>query len=201
MSLPIRLVWNLQMRRSKKLGVMGLFATGAVCITVATIRVAQITKNVYQYDMGIDGTWLAIFGMMECSIGELFRPTVNTCPDHPLLICTIAVIVGFVPSFAVLFRIARHRKPSYNAQGYQKQAEGQSSEGSGPGVALKNVSNKSSNKASRDRKKTGLGTTDSLWTDDAEIQEEVARKPTYHLNRTTIKPTASNHHASSAAPS
>lgn len=81
MSLPIRLVWNLQMRRSKKLGVMGLFATGAVCIIVATIRVAQITKNVYQYDMGIDGTWLAIFGMMECSIGELFRPTIHTCPD------------------------------------------------------------------------------------------------------------------------
>ena len=109
----------------------------------------------------------------------------------------IAVIVGFVPSFAVLFRIARHRKPPYKAQGYQKQPEGQSSEGSDPAVAL----NKISKKESRDRKKTGLGTTDSLWVDDVEVQEEVARKPTYHLNRTAAKPTASDHHASSDAPS
>lgn len=82
MALPIRLVWNLQMPRSKKIGVIGLFATGAVCIVMATVRVARITQNVYQYNMGIDGTWLAIWGMIECSIGEFTfsrNPAPNLC--------------------------------------------------------------------------------------------------------------------------
>ena len=182
------------MRRSKKLGVMGLFASGAVCIIVATIRVAQITKNVYQYDMGIDGTWLAIFGMMECSIGKLLRSLVQidnrivlcskgtqTCFAHnflepQLLICFLAVIVGFVPSFAVLFRVARHKKPSHNVHGYQKQPEGDSSERDRSGFALNTISNK----ASRDRKKTGLGTTDSLWVDEADVPDELTHKPIQH---------------------
>ena len=58
------------MARSKKIGVIGLFATGAVCIIIATLRVAQITHNVRKYGKGIDGTWLAIWGMVECSIGK-----------------------------------------------------------------------------------------------------------------------------------
>jgi hypothetical protein len=70
MALPIRLTWNLQMPRSKKIGVIALFATCAFCIIVATLRVAQITQNVNKYGQGIDGTWLAIWGMVECSIGK-----------------------------------------------------------------------------------------------------------------------------------
>jgi hypothetical protein len=58
------------MARVKKFGVMGLFATGTVCVVIATVRVAQITRNVYKYGQGIDGTWLAIWGMVECSIGK-----------------------------------------------------------------------------------------------------------------------------------
>ena len=69
MALPIRLTWNLQMARGKKFGIIALFVTGAICIIVATLRVAQITHNVNKYGQGIDGTWLAIWGMVECSIG------------------------------------------------------------------------------------------------------------------------------------
>jgi hypothetical protein len=42
MSLPIRLLWNLQMPRREKLGVGILFGSGFVCIFFATLRIVQI---------------------------------------------------------------------------------------------------------------------------------------------------------------
>ncbi|KAF1978806.1 hypothetical protein BU23DRAFT_448510 [Bimuria novae-zelandiae CBS 107.79] len=147
MALPTRLVWNLQMSRSKKFGVIGVFAIGAVCVVMAAVRVARITKNVYQYNMGIDGTWLAIWGMVECSI---------------------AVIVGFVPSFAVLFRVARHKTSSYNPYSYQKQRERRS--GGRPEYVLNIISSRTS----RNRRNMGLETTDSMWVDDADSQRGFA---------------------------
>ncbi|KAJ4299585.1 hypothetical protein N0V90_004831 [Kalmusia sp. IMI 367209] len=140
------------MPRSKKIGVIALFASGTVCIIIATLRVAQITNNVYKYNMGIDGTWLAIWGMVECSI---------------------AVIVGFVPAFAILFRLARAKKSSYNPYGYQKQQEGGSGNKGQQGFVLNTISSKTS----RSRKNMGLDTTDSMWVDDASSQEGLAPAP------------------------
>lgn len=153
------------MAQSKKIGVMGLFATGAVCIVVATVRVAQITKNVYEFGMGIDGTWLAIWGMVECSIGRM-------TPMHQNLALTrrLAVIVGFVPAFAVLFRIRREKKSSYNPYGYQKQEEGQYSEREQSVFAMNTIASKTSRK----KEHRGLDTTEPMWMDNASSQEELS---------------------------
>jgi len=128
------------MPRAKKLGVIALFATGGVCVTIATLRVAQITNNVNKYNQGIDGTWLAIWGMVECSI---------------------AVIVGFVPAFAVLARLVKHKKSysPYGKGGYRKQSE--RSAGS-EGFALGSLAREKR----RAKKEMGLKTTDSLWVDE-----------------------------------
>ena len=58
------------MAPGKKIGLIALFASGILCIVIATLRVAQITHNVIEHSQGIDGTWLAIWGMVECSIGN-----------------------------------------------------------------------------------------------------------------------------------
>lgn len=71
MALPIRLTWNLQMGRTKKIGVVAIFATAVLCIIVATVRVAQIAHNTMHDDRtSIDGSWMAIWGMAECSCGK-----------------------------------------------------------------------------------------------------------------------------------
>jgi hypothetical protein len=72
MALPIRLAWNLQMPRNKKSAILVLFASGFVCILFACLRVAQVAINAAKPgadDQPLDPTWLAIWGMVECSIG------------------------------------------------------------------------------------------------------------------------------------
>jgi hypothetical protein len=84
-----------------------------------------------------------------------------------LLTHVAAVIVGFVPAFAVLFRLAREKKPSYNPHGYQKQHEGGSGARGQPGFVMSTVSGKTR----RDRKNVGLDTTDSIWANDTGSQD------------------------------
>jgi len=83
---------------------MTLFASGIVCIFIATLRAAQITVNITKTNAPTGGTWLALWGIVECAI---------------------AVIIGCCPSFAVLINAPRKssKKPSYNANGYVKQSE------------------------------------------------------------------------------
>ncbi|CAN9093959.1 unnamed protein product [Alternaria sp. RS040] len=71
MALPIWLTWNLQMPRSKKVSILCLFATGVICILFACLRVTQVAINAAKPEsigQPLDPTWLAIWGMVECSI-------------------------------------------------------------------------------------------------------------------------------------
>ena len=73
MGLPIRLTWNLKMARNKKNAILVLFASGIICILFAILRVAQVAINAAKPEADgqpLDPTWLAIWGMVECSIGE-----------------------------------------------------------------------------------------------------------------------------------
>ena len=83
---------------------MALFASGIVCIFIATLRAAQITANTIKTNTPTDGTWLTLWGMVECAI---------------------AIIIDCRPSFAVLINATRKssKKPSSDANGYVKQSE------------------------------------------------------------------------------
>ena len=73
MALPIKLTWNLQMPRSKKNAILLLFATGFICILFACLRVAQVAHNAAKPEADgqpLDPTWLAIWGIVECSVGK-----------------------------------------------------------------------------------------------------------------------------------
>jgi hypothetical protein len=71
MILPIRLIWNLQIKLRQKLSIGGLFCFGWVCIIISTIRVVQLGNTE-------DGTpapsWLALWGTIEAAIGTLISP-------------------------------------------------------------------------------------------------------------------------------
>jgi hypothetical protein len=72
MALPMRLTWNLQMPRNKKVGILLLFASGVVAILFACLRVTQVAINAAKPEaegQPLDPTWLAIWGMVECAIG------------------------------------------------------------------------------------------------------------------------------------
>jgi hypothetical protein len=158
------------MARGKKIGVIALFATCALCIIIATLRVAQITHNVNKYDQGIDGTWLAIWGMVECSIGQ-WNIMLETYPFSHTDKLLLAVLVGFSPPFAVLIRVTRDKKSSYNMYGYKKQPNSRSGEGQS-GFVMNTISSKTTRS-----KKKGLETTDTLWLDDTSSQEGLAPEP------------------------
>ncbi|KAF2001648.1 hypothetical protein P154DRAFT_533828 [Amniculicola lignicola CBS 123094] len=100
MCLPIKLMWNLQMRRAQKLSIIALFCIGFVCVIFATIRVVRIS-------VGVDGnhspktTWIILWAIIEAAV---------------------AVIIGCCPAFYVLISARRNAsKPSYNSQGYHQQ--------------------------------------------------------------------------------
>jgi hypothetical protein len=84
MALPIKLTWSLQMPRSKKVAILLLFASGFVCILFACLRVAQVAINAAKPEADgqpLDPTWLAIWGMVECSIGT--SPSFPPLPSPP----------------------------------------------------------------------------------------------------------------------
>lgn len=76
MALPLRLIWNLQMKRNQKLGIGALFCIGWVCIIVATIRVAQLGINT-SHGMPMP-SWLALWGILEASICTSRQTRLNT---------------------------------------------------------------------------------------------------------------------------
>lgn len=76
MILPIRLIWNLQMRTRQKLSIGGLFCFGWVCIIISTIRVVQLGET----ENGVPApSWLALWGTIEASIGMHILPAFSTC--------------------------------------------------------------------------------------------------------------------------
>lgn len=104
MVLPLRLIWNLQMRPNQKLSIGGLFCIGWVCIIAATIRVAQIGGNISKGQPA--PSWLVLWGIIEASIGR--SPDLSFSADH------VAVIIGSAPG---VYRIVKARvsqsRPSY----------------------------------------------------------------------------------------
>ncbi|KAK4862945.1 hypothetical protein LT330_010719 [Penicillium expansum] len=73
MILPIRLIWNLQMRTRQKLSIGGLFCFGWVCIIISTIRVVQLGET----ENGVPApSWLALWGTIEASIAVM----IGCCP-------------------------------------------------------------------------------------------------------------------------
>jgi len=118
MILPIRLIWNLQMPRTQKIGVIGIFAIGIILIAAATLRVAQVGGKA-ESSSTPSSSWLALWAVIECSI---------------------AVIIGCLPTFVALIR--NHTSPaiSYNTQGFVRQRDGENGSGSTTNdVKLKNI--------------------------------------------------------------
>ncbi|CAP92972.1 Pc16g03020 [Penicillium rubens Wisconsin 54-1255] len=73
MILPIRLIWNLQMKTRQKLSIGGLFCFGWICIIVSTIRVVQLGET----ENGVPApSWLALWGTIEALIAVM----IGCCP-------------------------------------------------------------------------------------------------------------------------
>jgi hypothetical protein len=96
MALPIKLVWRLQMARSRKSAVIALFASGFVCIAFATLRVVQIGIQSGDHTSP-SPTWLAFWTIVESAI---------------------AICIGCGSAFVSLYRTAHSPSVSYDTNGY-----------------------------------------------------------------------------------
>jgi len=84
------------MPRGQKSAIRVLFASGVVCIFIATLRAAQITANTIKTRATMDGTWLAVWGMVETAVGKIIiyalplpheKPSdtnIHSCDNRPL---------------------------------------------------------------------------------------------------------------------
>jgi hypothetical protein len=142
MILPIRLIWNLQMPKAQKFGVIGLFSIGIVLIAAATLRVAQVGGKARSSSMP-SSSWIALWGVIECSI---------------------AVIIGCCPAYVTLIRNYTTPTVSYNTQGFVRHKEG---DGLNSGdVRLANFTATGSNTS----KSVGVSSTSAL-SRDADFEE------------------------------
>jgi hypothetical protein len=169
MALPIWLTWNVQMSTSKKVSIRVLFGSGFICILFASVRVAQVAINAARPqadNQTLDPTWLAIWGMVECSIGALdIRERVRTNAD-----LLLAVIIGCCPAFAILVNACRSNT-SYDSGGYRKQTDSNADKKGTSRVELRTI-------GSRGVRGMGIGlnTTDSHWAGAHSSQEELRTK-------------------------
>ncbi|KAF1811827.1 hypothetical protein P152DRAFT_52543 [Eremomyces bilateralis CBS 781.70] len=90
MLLPIGLIWNIQISRSQKISLVGIFSLGIICIIMATIRVVQL--RTHNPDSSPAPPWLAFWGIIETAT---------------------AVIIGCLPAFAVFYRTVRSNHKGY----------------------------------------------------------------------------------------
>jgi hypothetical protein len=72
MFLPIRLVWNLQMERVEKTGIIILFCGGFVCIAFSSLRVFKVGMR-NSDAVAPNAKWLTLWTIIEVSIG-MFTP-------------------------------------------------------------------------------------------------------------------------------
>ncbi|RDH32919.1 hypothetical protein BDQ94DRAFT_170619 [Aspergillus welwitschiae] len=82
MVLPLRLVVSLRLPLGQKISVGAVFALGTICVIMAVVRVIQIGTRANN-DSTPSSSWLAFWGMVEAGI---------------------AVIVGCLPAFAIIYR-------------------------------------------------------------------------------------------------
>ncbi|RAH58811.1 hypothetical protein BO85DRAFT_487515 [Aspergillus piperis CBS 112811] len=99
MVLPLRLVVSLHLPLGQKISVAAVFALGTICVIMAVVRVIQIGTRANN-DSTPSSSWLAFWGMIEAGI---------------------AVIVGCLPAFAIIYRRTK------NPQRYRSSYVGMSS--------------------------------------------------------------------------
>ncbi|KAI4624471.1 hypothetical protein J4E83_004146 [Alternaria metachromatica] len=119
MFLPIRLIWNLQMEKPKKIGCGLLFASGLVCILFSTIRIVQVGQD--GRPRSPDPKWLTMWTIIECST---------------------AIIIGCCPGLASAVPKSRFRRTdsiSYDTQGYVRQSPNRSSGNAPKSHGLRNM--------------------------------------------------------------
>ncbi|KAH7071383.1 hypothetical protein BKA63DRAFT_578587 [Paraphoma chrysanthemicola] len=90
------------MPKAQKIGIVILFRSGFICIAFATLRVVQL---------GVDGR------------GKTTTPESKWMLLWTILECSMAIIIGCSPAFAVFIRrsIAKSKTAPHNAHGYIKQ--------------------------------------------------------------------------------
>ncbi|OJJ42848.1 hypothetical protein ASPZODRAFT_1274109 [Penicilliopsis zonata CBS 506.65] len=104
MVLPLRLVLSLRLPPAQKLGVVTLFTLGIICVITAIVRVVQIGSRA-DNDSTPSSSWLAFWGILESGI---------------------AVMVGSLPAFAIVYRQTKSFKrypSSYPAPRYFRQED------------------------------------------------------------------------------
>jgi hypothetical protein len=122
MFLPIRLIWNLQMERPKKIGCGLLFASGLVCILFSTIRIVQVGQD--GKPRSPDPKWLTMWTIIECSTGKTYLMNMNPSAQANFF---SAVIIGCCPVLASVVPKGRlSNRISYDTQGYVRQSPNRS---------------------------------------------------------------------------
>ena len=156
------------MPTSKKVSIRVLFGIGFICILFAGIRVAQVAINTARPKA--DGQTLdprlAIWGMVECSIGTSnFYTHIHYNTRSPL-----AVIIGCCPAFAILVNAFRSKTPD-DSRGYRKHGESNSNSKGGSKIELQTIGSGGGR-----RQGVGLDTIDSYWAGAHSSQEELRTK-------------------------
>jgi hypothetical protein len=64
------------MLRRQKAALMALFASGVLCILIATLRAANVTAHAISTGKAMDGTWLAVWSMAETAVGKPLPPQI-----------------------------------------------------------------------------------------------------------------------------
>ncbi|KAH4033735.1 hypothetical protein HBI81_154470 [Parastagonospora nodorum] len=152
MFLPIRLTWSLQMPKAQKAGIFVLFGSGFLCIASATLRVVQLGTDGRGKTTTPEPKWMLLWTVLECSI---------------------AIIIGCCPAFAVFIRkrLNSSKKPSYDAHGYLKQPTSDN-------IQLKSIVR------AKPRQKNEI--VDPYWDDRGSSQEELAKSAGRIVVRTTV---------------
>jgi hypothetical protein len=97
MILPIRISWNLQVRRRRKIAIIALFASGFVCIAFATLRAVQVGRQ-SRGDDDVDPIWLGLWSIIEGGV---------------------AICIGCCPAFAVFYRTTRTPRNTDDKRGFR----------------------------------------------------------------------------------
>jgi hypothetical protein len=63
MSIPIRLLWNLQINTAEKISVGAAFCVGIITMIFAIVRVVSLDSSVKAGE--VSPTWLALWGNIE----------------------------------------------------------------------------------------------------------------------------------------
>ncbi|KAF2851636.1 hypothetical protein T440DRAFT_422147 [Plenodomus tracheiphilus IPT5] len=113
MILPIRLTWNLRLGLRQKIGLYALFASGSICIAIATLRVVQIGSHESGHVKPVSTSlWTAV----EASV---------------------AVCIGCTPAFVAYYRKIQAQGSSDGAHHLDWRGESQSLENSNGADAIK----------------------------------------------------------------